>query len=99
MGGSSLCQCAKGSPQATSYNTRAFPLRFRWGGDFLCFYMPMENSFTTNARGTLSPIYAHGTVYENRALIYGFWLKYFTAHTHGVVRRIDEKIIEVNGMS
>lgn len=26
----------------------------------------------------------------------GFWLKYFTAYTHGVVRRIDEKIMEVN---
>lgn len=27
---------------------------------------------------------------------YGFWLKYFTAYTHGVVRRIDEKILERN---
>lgn len=25
---------------------------------------------------------------------YGFWLKYFTAYTHGVVRRIDELIVE-----
>ena len=25
---------------------------------------------------------------------YGFWSKYFTAYTHGVVRRIDEKILE-----
>ncbi len=25
---------------------------------------------------------------------YGFWLKYFTAYTHSVVRRIDEKILE-----
>lgn len=24
---------------------------------------------------------------------YGFWLKYFTAYTHGVVRRIDERIL------
>lgn len=24
----------------------------------------------------------------------GFWLKYFTAYTHGVVRRIDERILE-----
>lgn len=24
---------------------------------------------------------------------YGFWLKYFTAYTHSVVRRIDEKIL------
>lgn len=26
---------------------------------------------------------------------YGFWLKYFTAYTHSVVRRIDEQILEV----
>lgn len=26
---------------------------------------------------------------------YGFWLKYFDAYTHSVVRRIDEKILEV----
>lgn len=26
---------------------------------------------------------------------YGFWLKYFTAYTHSVVRRIDEKALEV----
>lgn len=25
---------------------------------------------------------------------YGFWLKYFTAYTHSVVRRIDERILE-----
>ena len=24
----------------------------------------------------------------------GFWLKYFTAYTHGAVRRIDERILE-----
>lgn len=27
----------------------------------------------------------------------GFWLKYFQAYTHGVVRRIDEKILEKDG--
>lgn len=27
---------------------------------------------------------------------YGFWLKYFTAYTHSVVRRIDERILEAN---
>lgn len=27
----------------------------------------------------------------------GFWLKYFAAYTNGVVRRIDERIIEKNG--
>lgn len=26
---------------------------------------------------------------------YGFWLKYFDAYTHSVVRRIDEKILEM----
>lgn len=26
----------------------------------------------------------------------GFWLKYFTAYTHGVVRRIDERITQLN---
>ena len=26
---------------------------------------------------------------------YGFWRKYFTVYTHGVVRRIDEKILEI----
>lgn len=25
---------------------------------------------------------------------YGFWLKHFTAYTHGVVRRIDERVLE-----
>jgi GNAT superfamily N-acetyltransferase len=27
---------------------------------------------------------------------YGFWLKHFTAYTHGVVRRIDEKVMSVD---
>ncbi len=27
---------------------------------------------------------------------YGFWSKYFTAYTHGVVRRIDEKILALS---
>lgn len=26
---------------------------------------------------------------------YGFWLKYFTAYSHGVVRRIDERIMQL----
>lgn len=26
---------------------------------------------------------------------YGFWLKYFTAYSHGVVRRIDERILQL----
>jgi hypothetical protein len=26
---------------------------------------------------------------------YGFWLKYFDAYTYSVVRRVDEKILEV----
>lgn len=28
---------------------------------------------------------------------YGFWLKYFTAYTHGVVRRIDENAVNDGG--
>ena len=27
---------------------------------------------------------------------YNFWTKYFTSYTNGVVRRIDEKILDVN---
>lgn len=37
---------------------------------FLCFYEPLDNAFTTTARGTFSPIHAHGVVYENRKIIY-----------------------------
>lgn len=37
---------------------------------FLCFYPPWENAFTTTARGSFSPIHAHGAVRENRERIY-----------------------------
>lgn len=37
---------------------------------FLCFYTPWDNAFTTNSRGTFSPVHAHGAVYENRERIY-----------------------------
>ncbi len=37
---------------------------------FLCFYSPWENVFTTKAKGTFSPIHAHGTISENREFIY-----------------------------
>ncbi len=37
---------------------------------FLCFYTPWDNAFTTNARGTFSPIHAHSTVAHDRERIY-----------------------------
>lgn len=37
---------------------------------FLCFYAPWDNMFTTNSRGTFSPIHAHGTAVQNREMIY-----------------------------
>lgn len=37
---------------------------------FLCCYNPWENAFDTIARGTFSPVHAHGAVKENRAEIY-----------------------------
>ncbi len=37
---------------------------------FLCCYRPWDNAFTTYARGTFSPIHAHGAIYENRGKIY-----------------------------
>lgn len=37
---------------------------------FLCFCFPWDNVFTTYAKGTFSPIYAHGVVTENRENIY-----------------------------
>lgn len=36
---------------------------------FLCCYQPWDNVFTTSAKGTFSPIHAHGAVYENREMI------------------------------
>ncbi len=37
---------------------------------YLCCYEPWENAFGTNAKGTFSPLQAHGAVIENRELIY-----------------------------
>ncbi len=37
---------------------------------FLCCLAPMDNAFTTTARGTFSPIYAHGAAREDRIRIY-----------------------------
>jgi len=37
---------------------------------FLCCYKPWDNAFKSTARGTFSPIHAHGAVKENRAMIY-----------------------------
>lgn len=37
---------------------------------FLCFYPPWDNVFTTTARGTFSPVHAHGAAGEGREHIY-----------------------------
>lgn len=37
---------------------------------FLCCYEPWENAFNSKAKGTFSPIHAHGSVKENRSMIY-----------------------------
>ena len=37
---------------------------------FLCFYKPWKEMFGTHAGGTFSPMHAHGSVEENRELIY-----------------------------
>ncbi len=37
---------------------------------FLCCYEPWDHAFNTIAKGTFSPIHAHGAVKEKRRLIY-----------------------------
>lgn len=37
---------------------------------FLCFYNPWDNAFNSTARGTFSPIHAHGAIKEKRGMIY-----------------------------
>ena len=37
---------------------------------YLCCYDPWNNAFNSMAKGTFSPIHAHGAVIENRNLIY-----------------------------
>ncbi len=37
---------------------------------FLCCYEPWDNAFDSMAKGTFSPIHAHGAVKENRQMIY-----------------------------
>ena len=37
---------------------------------FLCCCRPWDNAFDSTAKGTFSPIHAHGTVAENRERIY-----------------------------
>lgn len=37
---------------------------------FLCCYEPWENAFDSMAKGTFSPIHAHGTIKEDRQMIY-----------------------------
>jgi len=36
---------------------------------FLCCYSPWDNAFQSAARGTFSPIHAHGVIKENRVMI------------------------------
>ena len=37
---------------------------------FLCCYEPWDNAFDSMARGTFTPIHAHGAVSENKGMIY-----------------------------
>ena len=37
---------------------------------FLCCHEPWDNAFDSAARGTFTPIHAHGAVFENREMIY-----------------------------
>ena len=37
---------------------------------FLCCYEPWDNAFDSAAKGTFSPIHAHGAIKENRQMIY-----------------------------
>lgn len=37
---------------------------------FLCCYEPWDNAFNSKAKGTFSPVHAHGAIKENRRLIY-----------------------------
>ncbi len=37
---------------------------------FLCWYNPWDKAFKSTAKGTFSPIHAHGTIKENRGMIY-----------------------------
>ncbi|GFZ30190.1 GNAT family N-acetyltransferase [Clostridium zeae] len=37
---------------------------------FLCCYEPWESAYNSKAKGTFSPIHAHGTVKENRCRVY-----------------------------
>lgn len=37
---------------------------------FICCFNPWDGAFDSNARGTFTPIYAHGCIKENRAKIY-----------------------------
>ena len=37
---------------------------------FMGCFQPREHAFDTNARGTFSPMHAHGAIRENRAMIY-----------------------------
>jgi len=69
---------------------------------FLCCYSPWENAFGSAARGTFSPIHAHGAVQENREKIYAMmyraaaekWVAMgITSHAIGLYAH-DEKALK-----
>lgn len=39
---------------------------------YLCYYEPWDNAFKTSARGTFSPLHAHGSIAKDRDIIYRF---------------------------
>ncbi len=68
---------------------------------FLCCYEPWDNAFDSTAKGTFSPIHAHGAIKENRRLIYQKmyqfaaekWVKYkITYHAIGHYAHDTESI-------
>lgn len=57
-------------------------------------FVAMQNGtiVTLKAKGYTSL----GVDFESfNSTAYGFWMKYFTAYTHSVVRRIDDRILEI----
>ncbi|MBP1560236.1 MAG: GNAT family N-acetyltransferase [Oscillospiraceae bacterium] len=69
---------------------------------YLCCYSPWDNAFDTAAKGTFSPLHAHGAAYENRETIYRRmyqaaaekWVKNHIAY-HGIALYAhDEKALQ-----
>lgn len=65
---------------------------------FLCCYEPWDNAFDSTAKGTFTPLHAHGAVKENRAMIYKrmyqyaaeTWIKRKISY-HGIALYAHEK--------